>query len=183
MKNDSGLSGLLGDVISVRKVRGRVIITARKRSVSKPTAKLVAVRERFKEAAQYAIQQMSDETIRDLYKTRITAHRHTPYLVALSDYLNAPKVNSIDVTGYSGVAGNSIYIRATDDFMVTKVCITIMGVNGSIIEKGDAVHDTTTNQWEYSVTVASPSIAGTTIRAVAFDRPGNTGMAEVTVQA
>jgi hypothetical protein len=97
--------------------------------------------------------------------------------------MNAPKVNSIDATGYHGMIGDLIIVNATDDFKVTRVKIVITDVNGVITEEGDATDDSVTrfNQWKYKVVSTNPSITGTKITAVAYDRPGNQGTAEISM--
>jgi len=71
-------------------------------------------------------------------------------------------------------------VKATDDFMVTKVKIVITNAAGAIIEQGEAAQDANkSDQWEYKATIANSPLAGTKILAVAYDRPGNKGTGEV----
>jgi hypothetical protein len=71
-------------------------------------------------------------------------------------------------------------VKATDDFMVTKVKVIITNATGAIIEEGEALPDAMkSNQWEYKATAANPTLVGTKILAVAYNRPGNTGSAQV----
>ena len=88
--------------------------------------------------------------------------------------MNAPTVQHIDISGYRGRAGDTIAIRAVDDFSVTKVSVQIRNAAGTLIEEGEAAKGL--NCWRYRVTVPNLSISGSTIRATAFDRPGNTGI-------
>jgi hypothetical protein len=115
-----------------------------------------------------------------LYTSGITGKKHSAYLVAMNDYLIAPTVESIDTRSYRGAKGDVIVVKAIDDFMVTKVKIVVTNAAGVVIEEGEAGPDVMrTNQWEYKATAANPTLAGTKIRAVAYDRPGNTGTAEI----
>ena len=60
-----------------------------------------------------------------------------------------------------------------------KVKIVITDAAGVLIEEGDAGPDALkVNLWGYKATAANPTLTGTKIRAIAYDRPGNTGSAE-----
>jgi hypothetical protein len=186
VKNNSalgGISALLGDTVVARKVRGQYVFSTPRRRPRKPTPRQVVVREKFREASRYARHQNSIPESKALYETGITRRKRTSYLVALSDYLNAPEVKHIDPAGYRGAVGNIIRLKATDDFMVTRVFIEITDASGALIEEGDAVREARTlDRWTYKATVSNPLWIGTTIRVWAYDGPGNTGTAEVVVQ-
>ncbi len=177
-----GVSAMLGDAVIIRRVRGQYVVSRPARRPRKPTARQVERRELFREAAQYARRQISTEESYALYASGITSNKHTAYLVALSDCLNAPKVQHVDTLGYRGAVGDTIHVKATDDFMVTKVRIVITDPAGSLIEQGEAASVAgTADGWEYKTTVSNSACDGTTIRVVAIDRPGNKGTAEVVV--
>jgi hypothetical protein len=179
--NQTELSGMLGGIVSVRKVGGRVVVTNRpKRKLSNPTDKQVAIQEKFQEAAQYASRQIAVEESRAMYAAGITTRKRNAYIVAVSDYLSAPKLRSIDTIDYHGAVGDPIVVLAKDDFMVTKVKIVITNAAGAIIEQGDAGPDAMkADHWGYKATAANPTLTGTKIQAIAYDRPGNVGTAEL----
>jgi hypothetical protein len=175
-----GLSAMLSDTIVIRKVRGHYHMVNPGRRPRKPTPGQADRREKFREASQYASRQISRAEVNALYAQGITSNKHTTYLVALSDYLNAPTVKQIETQGYRGAIGDTIHVKATDDFMVTKVMVTITDAAGVLIEEGVAAQDVqTADGWEYKATVSNRQLPGTTIRTVAYDRPGNKASAEV----
>ncbi len=182
-RKQTELSGLLGETVSVRKVRGRVVVSNhRPRPKTEMPAGQAAVLDKFREAVQYAKQQMGLPASKELYQTGITGKLRSAYVVAMGDYLAAPKVHYIEAIGYRGNIGDTIAVKATDDFMVTGVKIVITAGDGSVIEEGEAGPDLQKiNIWSYRATVANPSLPGTTIQAVAFDRPGNKGYLAVTL--
>ena len=182
-RKQTELSGLLGESVSVRKVRGRVVITNhRPRPNTRLSPSQTAVLERFREAVQYAKQQMALAVSRELYQTGVTAKLRSAHIVAMGDYLAAPKVHFIETIDYRGNVGDTIAVKATDDFMVTSVKVVITASDGSIIEEGEAGPDSLKiNIWSYQATEANPSLPGTTIKAVAFDRPGNKDELAVTL--
>ena len=167
------VSGMLGDTVVFRKVRGKMQMANRPASGRKPSEKQEAVKLRFQEATQYARQQLAQEESRALYESGITGQKHTAHVVAVTDYLNAPRVHFIETADYLGNVGDTILVKATDDFMVTGVKIVITGSDGIVLEKGDAGPDGKVNLWKYVATAANTSVEGTKIRAIAFDRPGN----------
>ena len=172
---------MLGESVAVRNVSGRVVVTNRpKRKMGKPSDKQSAVQDKFLAASQYANQEIELEESKALYATGITPRKRSAYMVALTDYLSAPKVSSIETLDYHGAIGDPIVVHAIDDFRVTKVTIVITNAAGAIIEQGEVVPDRQrVILWDYKATATNPAVTGTKIRVVAYDRPGNKGMAEV----
>ena len=58
--------------------------------------------------------------------------------------------------------------------------MVITDAEGAILDEGEAGTEAQqVNRWEYKVKDANPTLSCTTVLAVAYDRPGNTGTAEV----
>lgn len=179
-KKNAGFSGMLGAEVTVRQVDGKLVVASRPKPKPTPSEQQLAVHARLREATKYARQQMAVTASQKLYATGITDKLRSAYVVAMNDYFHAPHVHAIDTEGYRGRIGDVITVKASDDFMVTKVKVKILDPAGVLIEEGDAgPDDSQVNLWAYPATVANPTLAGTTIRAIAYDRPGNTGKAEV----
>ncbi len=171
----------------IRKVRGKMQMANRPAPGRKPiSAKQEAVQFKFQEASQYAKMQTgikASQESKDLYATGITDKKHTAFVVALTDYLNSPKVHYIAAEDYAGAVGDVIAVKATDDFMVAGVKIIITDGDGNLLEKGQATPDLErVNLWTYPATAANPSLEGTLIQALAYDRPGNVASLEKTIQ-
>ena len=133
------LSGMLGESVSLRKVNGRVVVKNRpRRKMTSTSEALAAVKAKFLEAVAYAKRQMEQPDAREEYATGITAKIKSAFGVAFRDYLVAPTVGPIFTIDYHGAIGDLIAVKATDDFMVTKVKIVITDAAGSVIEQGDA---------------------------------------------
>ena len=121
-----------------------------------------------------------DEAARAIYAKRVRGKHESPYSVALGDFLNPPNVKLIDVSLYHGAVNDIVQIDASDDFMVTKVTVTITDARGIVIEQGNATeHPTRVSRWEYKAVSANRTLKGTKIMAIAHDRPGNRGTVEV----
>ena len=133
------------------------------------------VLDRFRKATSYARAVMADPDAREAYDAAAKERQIPVQNVIIADYLTAPSVDQIDLSGYDGRAGGSIRIRASDDFDVTGVHVSIVGAEGQPIEHGPALLTSMNRgKWVYTSTISIP--AGTTIRveATAADRPGNT---------
>ena len=95
--------------------------------------------------------------------------------------MSSPIVKSIDTNHYHGDAGDSIAVRATDDFRVVSVRVEIYAADGTVLETGNAEQDINGIDWTYTITQINNSPAGTRIKAIATDVPGNKGMLEVSL--
>ncbi len=177
----AGVSGKLGDNFVIRKIRGQMQLANKPRKIGRRFTKTQeSIQNKFQNAARYAKLQLSLPESAALYETGITNKKHSAYTVAVSDYLIAPQVNFIQAMEYKGKVGDPIVVNATDDFMVTEVKITIVDAAGNEVESGAAVKDPASHElWRYLATTANPTLPGTTIRAMAFDRPGNSATEEI----
>jgi hypothetical protein len=102
--------------------------------------------------------------------------------VAVADFLHAPNIDVIDLSGYHGQQGDVIRIEATDDFMVKEVRVVISDHEGNVVEEGDAQPGTLNFEWIYTAIAENPNPAGDRIEVYASDIPGNISKAEETIQ-
>jgi hypothetical protein len=84
----------------------------------------------------------------------------------------------VDLSAYTGQAGDEIKIRALDDFGVASVHVTLIdGQNGVAIENGSAVEIAAgSGLWDYTATVNVSSGTNVNINVVATDHPGGTAI-------
>jgi len=167
---------MLGESVTMRKLNGRVVIKNRPRRkvVADPTEKQLVVFRKFKEAAQWAKKQIAKPDVDALYAARVTDKVKSAFLVAVTDYLTAPTVESIDASQYNGAIGDAITAKVVDDFMVTKVTVIITDPTGKILEQGQATQDPDMEfLWSYAATVANSAVAGTTVSVTGQDRARN----------
>ena len=176
-----GAKGMVGGTLVIRQVHNLGIILSnrpkKRKQLSERQKEQVL---RFQEAGQYASLQMKDPEAKAAYAKGIDGKKSNARLVALADYLNPPVVHSIKAPAYTGAVGETITIKATDDFKVTEVQVTIRSASGGKLEQGQAErYRIKANTWKYKTTVLNPDPKGTTIQAVAYDRPGNKTRAEI----
>lgn len=167
-------TGKLGDLIVFRQGPHGPVISSAPKKPANVHEKQVAIRERFLNAVQYAQRQMAKPESKALYEAGVNKKLLSAYQVAVTDYLNAPRIKQIDVEGYSGDAGQSIHVHATDDFSVASVTVIIRNAAGEQIERGTATLSTDLgNVWVYTTTASIGSFEGATITVNVKDNPGN----------
>ena len=77
--------------------------------------------------------------------------------------------------------GDSILIKAVDDFRVNSVSVQIVAADGTVIEKGAAIAANGKMQWAYAATTANAALPGTKIIVTATDNAGNEGVGETLI--
>lgn len=173
-----GMSGQLGDLV-FREVRGKTVVSRKPVVTAEPTENQTAHRERFKLAAAYGRSVMADNIARLLYES-IAQSRGVPiFAVTIADYLNAPIIHNIDLSGYSRTVGNVIAVQATDDIEVVNVHVSIQDDQGNTLEAGNAVNES--GRWLYTAqqTLSADTLS---VKAIATDRPGGTTIKTETLQ-
>src|SRR5436190_20303747 len=155
-----GLQGMFGNAMVVKKVRGKYQLANRPSpSRSRTTsAEQEAVKAKFLKATKYAKvhAKRAEEGKPTEYTEGITANKHSVYLVAMSDKLNPPVIESVEAPDYTGAVGEAIEIIATDDFKVTGVKVIITDGNDAQLESGEAVQEDeeSPDTWTYKTTIA-----------------------------
>ncbi len=176
--------GQIGDLVFKR--YGDEVIISRKPDLTgvEPTEAQLAQRERFRQAAIYGKMVMADPETKTLYQEAAKAKGQPVFSLTVADFFNAPSVDEVDLSGYTGAPGDEIVIIASDDFDVLGVRVVLSDAGGGAIEEGDAVETPAdSGRWVYAATATAAT--GTTVRVgvTAMDRPGGVGEdeAEVTV--
>jgi hypothetical protein len=177
-----GVSGKFGDDIVFKQLGKRTIFSARPRKATVVSEKMKAHRERFKKATRYAKSSLADPLLKAEYEA-IAREREiaSAFAAAVGDYLKAPEISSITTDTYTGQVGGIISIEASDALKLTAVKVTISQNDGTVLESGDATLTQGAHEWKYVSTVSNASLAGTKVKAQAFDRPGRETMKEITL--
>jgi hypothetical protein len=127
---------------------------------------------KFQHAILYGKSANANPALKEQYQAK-AGEGESAFNVAVADYMNAPDIENIDVTKYTGQAGSTILIEAIDDFMVVEVQVEIYNNEGTLVEQGNAVQQDIVTEWLFTATVSNGSIAGDKIIVKAFDLPGN----------
>jgi hypothetical protein len=169
-----GASGMLGEVVVYREHRGRIIMSNRPKRGGELTESQRLAKIRFMRGVQYAKAQLLDPAAKAEYEAGINDQKNSAFMVAITDYLTAPRVDLIDTSLYAGAVGNEIKITAGDDFKVVSVHVTITDNNGALIEQGAAVvQPNSFDDWRYITTAANAALPGTKVTVTVRDKPGN----------
>lgn len=168
-----GLTGLVGDMIVFRNRGGKTFVS------TKPKARTGELSEgqkahlgKFQEAVLYAKAALAEPDKRAGY-TQSATMTQTAYNVAVADFFHAPDIKDVDLSKYTGKTGDTIIIRATDDFKVMEVSVAIYNSDGTEVEHGLAVLSTNGVDWVYTAKAENPSLTGDRIVIRASDMPGN----------
>jgi hypothetical protein len=152
-----------------RKRYGKVNVSRKAAPSELPsTAAQTAHRLRFKEAAAYAGAVMKDALLRQPYLVAAKARNTNPFGLALADFMGLPKVTEVDLAEYHGQVGDPIRVRASDDFGLVAVTVTIRTEAGATVEQGLAVNEK--GIWVYRATTVAPVDQTLIIEAGAKDR-------------
>jgi hypothetical protein len=166
--------GGVGDLV-FRKLNGDTVLSGKPdftNVVATPDQE--AHRARFKQAVAYGRMVLADNDAREDYDEAAQAKGKSAFALMVADFMQAPSIDEIDVSQYSGQTGDFIYIRTSDDFTVEEVDVRILDNGGTELESASADFDSATNRWVYEgQTNLTPS---TTIRieVTVTDRPGGT---------
>jgi len=175
--------GSLGKQLVFREWEGKTLVAKSPKSRSgDPTAAQAETQEKFLVASRYAksITTNADQSLAQAYASALRP-RQNVYSRALEDFMSPPVVKLIDKRNYHGSIGDKIVTRAMDDFRVTGVRVEVYAANGTLLEAGNAVQNINGIDWTYTATQANNPVAGSKIKAIATDVPGNEGMSEITL--
>jgi hypothetical protein len=166
------LSGHVGNFIFYE-ADGQNLSRTMPEIIAERTAKQKASSERFLAAQRYAATALADPLLKAAYKAACRGHQN-PRNLAIRDALRLPVVESIDLDGFTGNPGQIVRVKATDDFRVVEVKVSVRGPAGELIEEGIAKLSSEASEWRYTTKVEVPSGQSVLVVAVARDNPGNT---------
>jgi hypothetical protein len=171
-----GFHGRLNDFIVIKQRNGKpVICFYPKGKRIKWTANQVEHRQDFKSATWYARHAIKNPEKLAFYKAR----EHdgiNAYNLAIADYMHNPSISSIDIRKARKKDEYLIRVHATDDFIVTRVQITLTDLTGKS-SREDAIQFRKTDTWLYRIGSEQLSTI-LTIKAVAYDYPGHNASLE-----
>lgn len=169
----TGLSGKLGDLIVFRIRGGKTYVSkAPRERTGEPSEAQKLHQAKFQEAVLYARGAIADPATKAAYEASAEGGQNA-YNVAVADFFNAPHIDEIDVSNYTGQPGSFIRIRAVDDFNVAEVTVTIQSGDGSEVESGAAQSSIGDIWWHYTATANNESLEGDKIIIRVSDVPGN----------
>ena len=165
--------GQLGNLV-FREVRGKTFAGRKPSGGGEPTVDQAAHRERFKLAAAYGKSALANPAIRALYEEAAKSKNMPVFALTMADYFNAPTIDSLDLSGYTGQVHEPINVIARDDFGVASVSVSIADQTGHVIDAGNAVETAAgSGHWVYTAgaTIATGVTVTVTVIPVAMVAP------------
>ncbi len=173
------LRGQIGDLV-FRRYGDKVVVSRKPDTEGREFSEAqLAHQERFRQAALFGKMVMADPETKTIYEQAARAKGKPVFSLTVADFFHAPSVDEVDLSGYTGAIGDEIAVTASDDFAVVGVSVSLTGVEGDVIEGGEAVETPPeSGRWVYTATAVV--LPGTTVRmaVTARDRPGGVGEAE-----
>lgn len=168
-----GLSGKLGNMLVFRQRGDQTIVATKPAESNKEfTAAQKAHHTKFQKAIIYGKAAIADASIRGEYEKGANENQ-SAYNIAVADYMNAPKIENIDISGYSGNINELIFVTVVDDFKVEEVKVSIKNADGTMVESGFALATVNPSIWSYVTKQVNSSTLGDQIIIEASDIPGN----------
>jgi len=168
-----GLHGQIGDLV-FRRFQDQTVVARKPDQTNQPNSPAQqAVKDKFRLAAVYGKIVLADAAKAADYQARAREKGTPVFALLIADFLNAPVVDEIDLSGYAGKAGDVIKVRAHDDFAITGVEISIRDTGGTVLEHGPATLSSDDGCWRYPATVNLAAGQQVAIDVTASDRPGH----------
>jgi hypothetical protein len=166
-----GLRGKIGDLLIFRQRDGKTVVSKIPAYSGTASEKQMEHRMRFQQAVIYAKAAVASPETEEIYKEAAKKGRY-PFNVAVADFFNAPDIHLIDVSEYTGSAGERIRIIVNDDVAVKSVKVEIRNADGSLLEEGNAAQSAG-GLWIYTTTRDNDNLDGDKITVTASNLPGN----------
>jgi hypothetical protein len=127
-----GLSGMIGNVIVFKTVRGKTIMANRPRKPTRQSDLQRANRSRFRNATALAHAVMRDPQKKAYYWEKARKLKlPNAYTAAITDYMRRPAVTKVETPKNSGSAGKRLMITAgKKEFALTSVEVNLVDKQG-----------------------------------------------------
>ncbi|MFN8414390.1 MAG: hypothetical protein U0Z26_18560 [Anaerolineales bacterium] len=180
----SALQVLSGDVAGFvyrQQSDGSVVLA--KRTLPDPNREFSEAQEeqqqKFKDASARYRRLIEDADILESYQKLVDARGSKSRMraIVMGDILKAPKVSTIDLSGYQGMVGDPIRVIAEDSVGVCKLSLSVFDVTGNdMLESAEMAMNgqvLSSVEWVYQATVAAVTGHQIEVRVTAADLAGN----------
>ena len=167
------IRGHVGNMLFKRWEHQEIVGKLPDRSGIVASANQLAQQNKFRLATVYGKACMADPDTKQPYQDKADSRGVPAFALMVADFLNAPVVDEIDLSAYTGKAAEHIRVRVSDDLEVTGVAMTITAQGGAVLETGAAVKGADGLTWTYTTTTALAEGQAVVIGVAATDKPGN----------
>ena len=128
---------------------------------------------RFRAASKFAHSTLTDPKQKARYEAAAARTGSTAYNAAVSDFMHPPVITEVDLTGYTGRAGQLIRIRAEEKKIgAAAVSLVIADRTQAVLEQGAACVEDDGVTWWYAAQKDIPPDQLLWITVRAEDQPG-----------
>src|SRR5690242_16588625 len=115
------IHGKIGDLVFKRFCGSEIVTRMPDRTGIVPSANQLAQMQKFRLAALYGTAVRTDPVSKQIYEDASVQKGIPAFALAVGDFLNAPAVDEIDLSGFTGKIGDKISVRASDDIEISGV--------------------------------------------------------------
>lgn len=166
----TGLSGTIDGWTYRSTPEGTLSVYVKKTSSQPPTARQADARERFRRAQVYAGSIMRDPLRSAVYQRMARGTNQRANNLLVSNYLNPPTIETVEIAGFTGAAGQEIRVLAFDPVEVVAVRLVFRDDAGGVLESGAAASDH--GVWGYRTTTMLPAGVAWRLDVTATNRAG-----------
>ena len=172
----SSMRGRLDDLV-FREQHGQTVVMPFTARPDNPSEAQQNGRDRFKAAQAYAARVLADPLKRDCYRTLAAARKCPPNALLISNFLNPPVIDQVELAEFQGKANDPIRVLASDGIEVTAVTVKISRADGTAIGSDKAARDH--DVWVYRCPTPVVGQGMVQIEITAQNRAGAIGRATV----
>lgn len=165
--------GTIGDLVFYRRLGKPCVRRApiRKKKFTAPERKN---QSRFGMASRFANAVLKDPAQKARYQKAAEGSDRSAQNLAVSDFMHAPTLAEIDLSSYTGRAGERIRVRAEEGVLgAAAVDVSIADQAKALLEKGAAAVEKDGRWWSYTAQKELAPDEPVWITITASDQPGN----------
>jgi hypothetical protein len=167
------LKGRVGNFVYYE-LNGNTYVRTVPRREEPPTPAELRNQSRFRAAAKFAHATLTDPEQNARYAAAGSRCGSSAYNVAVSDFMRAPVITEVDLTGYTGQTGQSIRIRAEEKKIGASTVNLVIADSAKVVwEEGAATAEDDGVTWRYAAQRDLPADRSLWITVTAKDQPGN----------
>ena len=167
------LKGRIGDLVYYE-LNGKPFVREAPHREAPPTPAELDNQGRFRSASKFAHSTLTDPQQKARYSAAAARTGSTAYNVAVSDFMHPPVITEVDLTRYTGRAGQFIRIRAEEKKIgAAAVHVVIADRTQAVLEQGEACSENDGTTWWYTARQDIPPDGLLWITVTAVDQPGH----------
>jgi hypothetical protein len=177
------IAGKIGGLVFVHRSDGRTVV---RRAPPIPTtfsAPQLKDQRRFAQAVAYFKRVKTNPELYANYQQLARETHRRACDLAIADFLNAPEITQIDLSGFRGEPGDRVLIHTSDQTGVQSVQVAITNVNGTLLEQGVAALEAAPGLWRYTIQSPVEPDQIVLIQVTAADLAGNSTSTTVAARA